>query len=521
VVDAGLVIALLTAITLLAGIAARTGIPYPIVLVLGGLVMGVLPGPTPTLRPDLVLILFLPPLVYAPAFYASTREARAAARPILELATGLVLITGLAVAAVAHFVAGLPWDVSAVLGAILGPTDPIAATGVVRRIGAPERLVTILEGESLVNDGTAITIYALAVEAATHGSFSLLSGVGSFCLDVAGGAAIGLLVAWALIKVRRLVDDPGAELALSLLIPFGAYVPADELGWSGVIAAVAAGLYAGNRAMDVTAADTRLQLRAFWDLLVFLLNALLFLLIGLQLPHIVDGLGRGGVTAALVGQVALVSAAIVAIRMLWMFTVPALVGAFGRGRDADPPQEQRAERLVLGWSAMRGGLSLALALALPLMAAGHAFPHRSTVVFLTYGVVLVTLVAPGLTLGPLVRRLGLERGRELQRQRTEARASVTHAALARIEQLAADDDVPEDAAERLRTVYETRLGRLTGALEDDPDERDDARRVRGLRRAAIEAQREALEQLRARHEFPEEVLRDIEHDLDVDEARIR
>ena len=520
-VDAGVVIALLTAITLLAGIAGRTGVPYPIVLVLGGLVMGVAPGPTPVLRPDLVLVLFLPPLVYAPAFYASTREVRAAARPILELATGLVLITGLAVAAVAHFVAGLPWGPAAVLGAILGPTDPIAATSIVRRIAAPDRLVTILEGESLVNDGTAITIYALAVEAATHGSFSASEAVGSFCLDVAGGAAIGFVVAFGLIHVRRLVDDPGAELALSLLIPFGAYVPADELGWSGVIAAVAAGLYAGSRAVDVSAADTRLQLRAFWDLFVFLLNALLFLLIGLQLPHIVDGLGSGGVTASLVGEVALVAAAIFAIRMLWMFTVPALVGAFGRGRDEDPPEEQRAERVVLGWSAMRGGLSLALALALPVTVAGRAFPHRATVVFLTYGVVLVTLVLPGLTLRPIVQRLGIERVRERQRQRAEARASVTHAALARIEQLAADDAVQEDAVERLRSVYEARLRRLTGVIEQDPDEHHEARRARRLRREAIAAQRDELEQLRAKHEFPEEVLREVEHELDVDEARIR
>lgn len=519
-VDTGVVIALLTGITVLAGIAARTGVPYPIVLVVGGLVMGVAPGPTPQLRPDLVLLLFLPPLVYAPAFYASTREARAAARPILELATGLVVLTGLAVAVVAHAVAGLPWDVAAVLGAILGPTDPIAATSVVRRTGAPERLMTILEGESLVNDGTAITIYALAVTAVTHGSFSALHAVGSFVLDVAGGAAIGLVVAWALIKVRRFIDDAGAELALSLLIPFGAYVPANELGWSGVIAAVAAGLYAGRRALDVTAADTRLQLRTFWDLLVFLLNALLFLLVGLQLPHIVKGLGGRGVTPELVGHVLLVTAAVLAIRMAWMFTVPALVGAFGRGRDADPPQEQRAERLVLGWSAMRGALSLALALALPLAAAGHPFPHRATVVFITYGVVLITLVVPGATLSRLVARLGLERGRERRRQRAQARASVTHAALARIEELAAEDAAPEDAAERLRTVYENRLGRLTGFLDDDPAERADARQVSDLRRAAIAAQREALEHLRERHAFPEEVLREVEHDLDLDEARI-
>jgi CPA1 family monovalent cation:H+ antiporter len=329
------------------------------------------------------------------------------------------------------------------------------------------------------------------------------------------------VVAWALVRARRAIDDAGAELALSLLIPFGAYVPAQELGWSGVIAAVAAGLYAGARAVDVSAADTRLQLRAFWDLLVFLLNALLFLLIGLQLPHIVDALGGGGVSASLVGQVLLVTLTIFAIRMLWMFTVPALVGLFSSEGGAEPPEERRAARLVLGWSSMRGGLSLALALALPLTAMSHAFPHRATVVFLTYGVVLLTLVVPGLTLRPLVKRVGLERGRELRRQLAEARASLVHAALSRIEHLAAHDDVDDDAAERLRTVYETRLGRLSGALHDDAGARSDAARARKLGRSVIEAQREELEDLRGRREFPSEVLLEVEHELDLDEARIR
>ncbi|HKP91182.1 MAG TPA: Na+/H+ antiporter [Thermoleophilaceae bacterium] len=518
--DAGVIILLLTATTVLAGIAARTGVPYPIVLVLGGLVLGIAPGPTTNLDPDLVLVLFLPPLVYAPAFYASIDEVRAGARPILELATGLVLITGLAVALVAHHVVGLPWEVAAVLGAILGPTDPIAATSIVRRIGAPERLVTILEGESLVNDGTAITIYAIAVHTVTHGDFSALDAVGSFCLDVAGGAAIGLVVAWTLVHARRLVDDPGAELAISLLIPFGAYVPAQEIGWSGVIAAVAAGLYAGARAVDVSAADTRLQLRAFWDLLVFLLNALLFLLIGLQLPNIVDDL-EGGVTSTLVAQVLALTATIFAIRMLWMFTVPALVGLFTSRDDPDKPEERRAARLVLGWSAMRGGLSLALALALPLMAMGHAFPDRATIVFLAYGVVLLTLVVPGLTLGPLVRLVGLERGRELRRQLAEARSSMAHAAIARIEELAALDEVDDDSADRLRSVYETRLSRHSATLGDDADARSHAKRARELRHAVIEAQREELDDLRGRREFPAEVLLEVEHELDLDEARIR
>lgn len=518
--DAGLVILLLTATTVLAGIAARTGVPYPVVLVLGGLALGIAPGPTPELDPDLVLVLFLPPLVYAPAFYASIDEVRAGARPILELAIGLVVITGLAVAFVAHHVAGLPWEAAAVLGAILGPTDPIAATSVVRRIGAPDRLVTILEGEALVNDGTAITIYAIAVHTAVHGDFSALSAVGSFFLHVAGGVAIGLAVAWALVRARRMVDDAGAELAITLLIPFGAYVPAEEIGWSGVIAVVAAGLYAGARAVDVTAADTRLQLRAFWDLFVFLLNALLFLLIGLQLPNIVDGL-EGGVTVTLLAQVLGLTATIFGIRMLWMFTVPALVGVFTTDDGDTPSQDRRAGRLVLGWSAMRGGVSLALALALPLTALSEPFPHRDTLVFLAYGVVVLTLVVPGTTLSALVRRVGLGRRRELRRQLAEARASMAHAAIARIEHLAALDEIDENTAERLRTVYETRLSRLTAALDDDPVARSDAKRARELRHAVVEAQREELEDLRGRREFPAEVLHEVEHELDLDEARIR
>lgn len=419
-IDATLVIVLLAAITLLAGAAAGTGIPYPVVLVLGGLVLGVMPGvPTPELDPKLVLVLFLPPLIYASAVQSSVGQLRAAAGPILLLATGLVLATAAAVAGVAVAVAGLSGAVAFVLGAVLGPTDPVSASAILERVGAPERLVTILEGESLVNDSTAITAYAIALTAVQTGHFSALEGVGKFAYEVVVGTAIGLGVAWITARLGRVVRDVGATLALTLLTPFVAYIPADAAGASGVLAAVAAGLYASVQAPDVTPAATRLQVQSFWQLLVFLLNALLFLLIGMQLPHVLHGIG-GGLSLALVGQALAIGATVIVLRLAWMFVVPTVANALRRGEDSTPARP--ASRFLLGWSGMRGGVSLALALGLPLtIPAGAPFPDRSQVIFLVYAGVLITLVPAGFSLGPLINRLGLAQGAEYRRRLVEAR----------------------------------------------------------------------------------------------------
>jgi CPA1 family monovalent cation:H+ antiporter len=460
VIDPSVVIALLAAITLLAGLAARTGTPYPVVLVVGGLFMGLVPGiPAPRLSPDLVLVVFLPPLLYASAFQSSVDELRANAGPILLLAVGLVLATVGGVAVVAVLVAGLPWAVAFVLGAVLGPTDPVSASAIMQRLGAPQRIVTILEGESLVNDGTAITAYTIALAAVGTGKFSLLNAVGTFAFEVAVGTAIGLAAAWLAARLRPQLDAQG-ELALTLLTPFIAYIPADAIGASGVLAAFAAGLYGATRETQTTSAASRLRIRAFWDVLVFLLNALLFLLIGLQLPHIVAGIA-GGFTTELLAQALAVAAAVFALRLAWMFGLSPVARALRRGAGGTPAQP--AARLVLGWSAMRGGVTLALALAIPLQAAGHPFPHRSLVIFLAYAGVLVTLVAPGLTLGALVARLGLQEGAERQRQLAEAQATMLYAALEETEALASDDRISEDARERLSSPYQARLDRLDAA----------------------------------------------------------
>jgi CPA1 family monovalent cation:H+ antiporter len=521
VIDANVVIALLTAVTLLAGFAARTGTPYPVVLVLGGLVMGLVPGvPSPELDPDLVLLLFLPPLLYSSAFLSSVRELRANAGPILVLAIGLVLATTCAVAAVAVAVAGLPWAVAFVLGAVLGPTDPVSASAILQRLGAPERLVTILEGESLVNDGTAITAYAIAIAAVDTGHFSLLHGIGEFVYEVAVGTAIGLAAAWVLVRLRRRFDDPGAIMAATLLTPYAAYIPADALGASGVLAAVAAGLYAGAEAPELTPAGTRLQLRAFWELLVFLLNALLFLLIGMQLPHVLDGIG-GGLSGALVWHALAIGATVIGLRLAWMLLPPA-AAALRRGQGATPART--GARFVLGWSGMRGAVSLAIALAIPLtIRGGEEFPHRAVVIFLAYAGVLLTLVPAGFTLGPLIDRLGLGQGPGRRRRLAEARSSVLRAALEELERLADDGVVATDAAGRLRAVYEARLDRIASRLEHDGgspgDPGPDA--VRRAQRAIIGAQRRRLGELERDHRFPADLLREIHHDLDLEESRLR
>jgi CPA1 family monovalent cation:H+ antiporter len=517
-IHASLIIALLAAITLLAGLAARTGIPYPVVLVLGGLVMGLAPGiPSPRLNPDLVLVLFLPPLLYSSAFRSSVGELRANAGPILLLAVGLVLATVGGLAVVGALVAGLPWAVAFVLGAVLGPTDPVSASAILGRLGAPARIVTILEGESLVNDATAITAFTIALAAVGSGAFSPLHAVGTFAFEVVAGTAIGLIAAWLASRVRPRLD-PDPELALTLLTPFIAYIPADAIGASGVLAAVAAGLYAAARETQTTSPGSRLRIRAFWDVLVFLLNALLFLLLGEQLPHIVDGIG-GGFTVRLVGQALTVAAAIFVLRLGWMFALSPVARALRRGRTGTPAHP--AARFVLGWSAMRGGVTLALALAIPLEIDGHTFPQRSLVIFLAYTAVLVTLVVPGLTLAPLIRRLGLQQSAAHQRQLAQAQAAIYHAALEEVDALASDDRISEQAAERISGPYQARLDRLAPRPGNGSDRAPDTDQMIRARHAVIAAQRRRLSELRREHRYPADMLRQLEHDLDLDEARLR
>ncbi|HZU40933.1 MAG TPA: Na+/H+ antiporter [Solirubrobacteraceae bacterium] len=517
-----LIVALVLASAVLAGIAHAIGVHYAIVLVLGGLALGFVPGlPSTRVAPDVVLLLFLPPLVYAASFGSSPQDVRAHARPIGILAVGLVLATMCAVAVVIHAAAGIGWGPAMVLGAILGPTDPVAATSVLRRLGAPDRISTVLEGEALINDGTGLTVYTLAVSAVVSGHFSLVHGVGQFFAVSAGGVAIGLAVAWISSRVRRRIEEPALEISISLLTAYVAYIPAQRVGASGVLAAVAAGLYASSRAGTVLAPASRIQMLGFWEVLTFLFESVLFLLIGLQLKSIVSGL-QGGVGTPLLYAGAVIGAAVV-IRMAWMFAVPALVRVANlRGRGE--PRQTTGELIVLGWSGMRGGVSLAAALAIPLTAGHHAFSDRSTLIFVAFVAIAVTLVVPGLTIGPLVRRLGIGEEEETARAETEARIALARAALRHIEEVAERDHLEARVVEPLRTNYELRIHRLAPHAEPEDNGRagdaELAREARRLRRELIEIERAQLGELRRSGKLSLASLRRIERELDLEASRL-
>jgi CPA1 family monovalent cation:H+ antiporter len=499
---------LLLAVVVLAALGQRSRVPEPIVLVLGGLALGLAPGvPSPQIDPDVVLFVFLPPLLYYAAFTASAYELRDHALPIGLLAIGLVLLTVAAVAAVAHWVAGIAWAPAVVLGAVVGPTDPVAATSIIRRLGAPARIGTILEGESLVNDATALTTYKIALGAVGTAGVTVWSGGARFVAIAAGGIAIGLVAGWLFGRLRRAFDEPSIDVTLSLLTPFTAYVSAEKIGVSGVLATVVAGLLIGHRALALSGAESRLRTRTFWGALDFLLNSLLFLLIGLQLPSILGRIARAEVLH-LAGEALVLAVVAMGVRMAWMFIVP----NWTRAR----------ERLVLGWSGMRGGVSLAAALAIPVMSGGRDFPDRDLVIFLAYAVVLITLVLPGLTLAPLLERLGLGGDGERRRADAELRLRVTEAALERLEEMERDGDASERVADRLRDRYQSRADRLHGRLDERHAARGDYQRESAeVQRGLFEAERAALSGLERERAFPADLLERLQSEIDLDESRLR
>ena len=517
-------ISLFIAVAVLNAAADRLSVPYPIVLVLGGLVLAGLPGvPEVELDPDLVLVIFLPPLLYAAAFFSDLRSLRANVRPLSLTAIGLVLLTTVVVAVLAHEVIGMPWAVAFALGAIVSPTDPVAATAIMRRVGAPRGIVNLVEGESLFNDAAALVAYRVAVAAAIGGTFSLLDASLEFVGAVVGGVAIGLAVAWVIGEIRRRLDDPQTEITISLFTGYAAFIPAEELHLSGVLAAVSAGIYLGWRAPELISPQTRLQTIGTWEVLVFLLNAILFVLIGLQLPVVLDGLA-GRPTLEPVAYAAIVAAAVILVRFLWLFTVPYLI----RVIDRRPQQRERRvgwrPRVVVGWSGMRGAVSLAAALAIPLETdAGAAFPERDLILFITFAVILVTVVGQGLTLPALIRRLGVtEDGTEEEREELRARLAAAKAAIQRLDELELEDWTRNETVERMRGLYEFRKRRFAtraGKAEDDGIE-DRSLNYQRMVHMVLQAQREALIRLVRDGEISAEVMRRIERELDLEESRL-
>jgi monovalent cation/hydrogen antiporter len=536
-----IILGLLLAVAALATLATRLGVPYPILLVLGGSALGFVPGLPPVeLDPELVFLLFLPPLLYVSALFTSWRDFRANVRPITLLAVGLVLMTTFVVASVAHTVVGLPWGAAFVLGAIVSPTDAIAATSVAQRLGVPRRIVTILEGESLVNDATGIVAYRVAVAAVVTGAFSVWEAGLQFVVGAAGGVAAGFAVGWLVVWARRhLSEDPSVQNTISLLTPFVAYLAAEELPhslwgllhdlfgvpgdlyFSGVLAVVTTGLYLGRKGPYIISSGTRLQGYATWELITFLLNGLIFILIGLQLRSVVEGLNEY-TAGQLVSYALLTSLTVILVRMVWVFPatyVPRWASRRIRERDPSPSWRNVS---IIAWTGMRGVISLAAALALPLQtASGVLFPDRDLIIFLTFCVILATLVVQGLSLPVLIRALGLEDDRIGDKEETHGRVSIAEAALERLDELVDEDWVREDTAERMRGLYSYRRNRFASRFEGDPEgveERSAA--YQHLMVELLGAQRLRLITMRDEGSIGDEVMHRIERDLDLEESRL-
>jgi monovalent cation/hydrogen antiporter len=511
-------LSLLVAVAAMLAIAPTLRIPFPILLVLGGLAIGLVPGmPNVALDPKLIFFGVLPPLLYISAFFTSLRDLRTYKRTVGALAIGLVVATTAGVAVAAHAaIPGLGWSSAFVLGAIVSPTDPIAATAIGRQLGVPRKLVAIVEGESLVNDGTGLVLYRVAVVAVVAGSFSAAHAGALFVLSAAGGVGIGLAVGWIVRQVRLRLDNPPAEVTISLLTGYFAFVPADLIGVSAVLAAVTAGIYLGWYTPELTTSQVRLQGVAVWEIVQYLLNALLFVLVGLQLPVVVDALG-GIRTSNLVGYAAVVSAAVIAVRFAWVFVVinapKWVLRRMSSWRGA----------VFISWSGMRGAVSLAAALALPLDTdAGDPFPGRDLIVFLTFAVILVTLVGQGLTLPLVIRALRLEDDGADGREEAKARIRAAEAALARLEELVDEEWVRDDTAERLRGAYRFRTDRFRARFDDTDDGVIETRSqdFQRLRRELLDAERGAVLDLRRAGVISDDVWYRVARDLDLEDQRL-
>jgi Na+/H+ antiporter len=500
-------------------VARRLTFPYPIALVIGGAALGFLPElPQFPFDPQFILVLVLPPILYQAALLTSWRDFRANIRPIGLLAVGLVIATMLAVGAALKFVLpDIPWAVAFVLGAIVSPPDAVAATAILTRLNVPRRVVTILEGESLVNDASGLVLYKFAVAAVMTGAFSLHEASIEFIGVAAGGVVVGVVLGRFFIFIHRYLGDVFIEVLMTLAVPYICYILAEALHVSGVLAVVAAGLVRGRYAPEVVSAEMRIIARSVWNLLVFLLNSLVFILIGLQLSGIIGRL-TGYSTAELMYYGVLVSVVAIAVRFAWIYPatwLPRLVSARLRERDPAPTEQ---ELFIMSWCGMRGIVSLAAALALPLaLEDGTPFPHRDLIIFLTFVVIAATLVLQGLSLGPLIRvlRVGTDWSEHAEEQ--HARFALGKAAIAAIGELEAKEGIAPELAERIRAEFAEKVRIAPPGGQILTGGADIAKR---LRIAAIRAERQELIRIWRENQISDDVLHHLEEDLDYQESRL-
>lgn len=510
-----LILVLLAVALGLALLARWLQVPTAVVFVLGGMALAVAPGvPEIRLDPELTMTLFLPPLLMASAYFTSWRAFRANLRPILLLAVGAVAFTTVTVAVVTKMLLpGLPWAACFALGAIVSPPDAVAAASVLERLRMPKRIVTVLSGESLVNDASGLVLYRFAVAAAMTGVFDPVVATGAFLAVSAGGIAVGLVAGWGLSWLAARLHDTHLETAASFLAAWGSYILAEQLQVSGVLATVACGVWFGWRRHEVLSARTRLEARAAWGFVVFVMDALVFILIGLSLHGVLQRIGPGQAEVLAPAALAVLATVIVG-RFVWVFPAAHLSRPpWVRKRDPVPPP---AVLTVISWAGMRGVVSLAAALALP-----AGFPGRDAVIVLTFAVILGTVLLQGVTLGPLIRRLGLGDVAEGEHPAVQARLVAQRAALAAIEQRAADPLDGAMAADLL-AEYRDRAGAPTAGAAPAPAARRAAREARlALRLHANAAARVHLVAQSRAGELDDDALAAVVEELDLEDLRLR
>ena len=507
--------------TVVAAFAGRLSIPAPSLLVIAGLVVGLMPWVPPVrVTPDVVSLVVLPPLLYAASEELPWRDLRAVWRPVVVLAVGLVLASAAAVAAVAGAVAGIPASMAFVLGAVLASTDPVAVSALGRRLSLPPKVQALVQAESLFNDATSLVLFQIAVSFAVVGASAgtsvggvLLHGAGQFAVLAAGGAAVGAVLAAGVIAVRRRVTDPVLETVFALVTPYAAYVLGQALHVSPVMAVIVTGLVIGGRRERITTAQTRLQLHSVYQTVIFLLESVVFSLIGLQLPALIRNLSHSEAWPA---EALAVAGTLIVTRMLWVFPLSAIIQ---RRRDVRRPSWPVAS--VVSWAGTRGVVPLAAALSIPLTSAsGAPLPQRDLILVLATAVIVISLVVQGLTLEPLVRLAGIARPGGTRHEETVARLRLAEAALARLDELADGDCAADDAIDRARAGLQARIGttraRIDGTAAPEPDGLTD----RELRRALNAAENAELARLHDNGTIDQATRQRLQRDLDLEAARL-
>ena len=513
-------------ISLLAVLAQKWNFPFSVLLVLAGLAIGFTPGlPHVEVEPDAVFLLILPPLLFSAAVMFPWRELRAHLQPILGLAVGLVLATMVAVAGAAWwFIPGMTLAAAFVLGAIVSPPDAVAANSILRRLSIPRRVETILEGESLVNDASGLVAWKFAVAALVTGTFSLREATGQFFLIAAGGTVIGLVMAWIIASILKRVGEPVVELTLFLMTPYLVFVLAEIAGVSGVLAAVSAGMVIGHRSDEIFSSRARLDSAPVWGFFQHLLNSIVFILIGLQFPAIMEGLGPVPWPHLLL-YLAIVTGVVIGVRFAWFFLLDRLLhhAPFLRRRVPREDPASQGELIVMSWCGMRGVVSLAAALAVPeLMADGTEVPQRDLILFLTFGVIFFTLVVPSLTLPALVRRLGLTVAGPSLDAEVAMRTVVMRHGGAAVDRILAREGIDPTLpfCNFLREHFETRVRRYEQHLDAGADRQLDNQSVRRIVAGVTDELRTYLREASARGEIDEHLRAKIRRELDAEEIRL-